>query len=169
VKARKAAAAARLLTWRTGYGDVAPPEKFPDGAVACEAPLQKQHPDAWRLGPRAALSDGLLIAGAQQVLIDIDGDTKGGDVAALVRERAFDAEVALHFGKNYRTAFYDTDNDGTFDLVLVDNDADPEADVRYVRGKEERNITAHWLSASYLGGEAMREKAVARFRTLRAP
>jgi S1-C subfamily serine protease len=87
-------------------------------------------PDPWALGPQVELADLInegkpqtLIAGMRrptQVLFDLDGDTNlDTPLPALVGGRAFDAEVAIHLGDedNPPRAFYDTDNDGSFDLI----------------------------------------------------
>jgi len=129
-------------------------------------------PDPWQLGPKVGL-DGkdVLVAGTarpEQILIDVDGDTKGTDVVELVSKRAFDAEVVFHFGGDRRTAFYDTDNDGTFDLILVDEDADPEADVRFtIKGgvwRAETGLDVPWMKASYLTFPEGERLATEKFR-----
>jgi len=142
-------------------------------------------PDAWRLGPMVALAESrpgagfdMLVAGRgrpEQVLVDVDGDTQDltedpDALAARVAARRFDAEAAFHFAPDRRTAFYDTDNDGTFDLILVDEDGDPEADVRFAlkRGqwKVSRDLAVPWMRAHYLkfkGGAAL---ATEKFRAI---
>ena len=58
------------------------------------------------------------------VLIDVDQDSVEGkknhaEAAKLVRAGKFDAEFALMKVRGMAWAFYDTDNNGSFDLVLV--------------------------------------------------
>lgn len=142
-------------------------------------------PDAWRLGPRVALRESspgkgfdLLVAGTErpeQVLVDVDGDTKdarddAGRIADLVEARAFDAEAAFHFRADRILAFYDRDGDGAFDLVLVDEDEDPEADVRYLLAdgswRVETGIDTPWLRASLLEFKEGAARATEKFRAL---
>jgi S1-C subfamily serine protease len=156
--------------------------------------LEREHekgpavPDAWRLGPVVALSKSpkatdydVVIAGTarpEQILIDVDGDTQGlrPEPAALremVAKRTFDAEAAFHFLGDRRIAFYDTNNDGTFNLVLVDNDEDPEADVRFrhERGKWRvwTGLDVDWLKADCLEFKDGAHLARPKFRMLVQP
>ncbi len=86
---------------------------------------------------------------------------------------AFRARAAFRFEEGRRVACYDTDDDGAFDLVLVDRDGDPEADDRFTRRADgwrvERDVNVPWLRAAYCAaipaGEA-RERAVAALRFL---
>lgn len=131
-------------------------------------------PDPWRLGPKVAL-DGkdFLIGGLarpEQILIDVDGDTQGAGVAELVTSRTFDAEAAFHFPGDRRIAFYDTENDGTFDLILVDEDQDPEADVRFTLlesdWRVETGLDVPLLKADYFRFEGGAALATEKFRRL---
>jgi len=144
-------------------------------------------PDAWRLGPNVALTTSdpalaapdILVAGTErptEILIDVDGDAQPdpAKLAELVRGRGFDAEVALHFAGDRKLAFYDSDNDGAFDVVLVDEDDDPEADVRFTlrdgKWKVEVDLDVHWLGSHYLtfkGGAAAAQKKFLFLRTKR--
>jgi len=96
-------------------------------------------PDPWHFGPSFALiHPQILVAGIDQpeaVLFDLDQDTptealQSGDPALLIGKRAFDAEVILNMTQGSGTAFYDRDNDGTFDLIVIDDDADGQVDAR---------------------------------------
>lgn len=135
-------------------------------------------PYAWNLGPNMTLKDLLnegrpqtLMAGTEepeQVMFDLDGDTpvellREEALHELVDKRRFDAEVVLHVGIVW-TAFYDTQNDGTFDLILVDIDPwDPAADLRYVpdpdgtwRAEDARDQP--WLKPDYIQDRRLAEK-----------
>lgn len=156
-----------LFTWRTEWGEVAPPETWlgaepapiePAAAAAPPGPI----PDPWALGPRVALAKAsaaspkadLLLSGGERpdrVLVDADGDGEP------VLGRAFDPEAAFLFLADRRIAYYDTDDDGRFDLALVDRDDDPEADERYVfdgggggAWREETQGDAPFLGTGYL-------------------
>ena len=66
----------------------------------------------------------VLDAEATTVVLDLDGDTfkgkgKGLSPIEAVREDAFDAEFAYRVSSGMAWAFYDADDDGRFDLVLV--------------------------------------------------
>jgi S1-C subfamily serine protease len=155
--------------------------------------LEREHekgpavPDAWRLGPIASLSKSspgatqhdVLVAGTrrpEQVLIDVNCDTKDlrpDNVAELVARKKFDAEAAFHFLSDRRIAFYDTHNDGRFNLILVDNDEDPEADVRfrYVKGRwwVRTGVDMDWLKADYLKFKDGARMARPKFQMLARP
>ena len=88
-------------------------------------------PDPWALGPRVEIVDlagegrpQTLVAGTdkpEELLIDLDGDSNlTMAVGDIVRKHAFDAEVGINLGgeEHPAVAFYDTDNDGTFDLII---------------------------------------------------
>jgi len=161
-----------LITWRTTWGEIAPPRKFPVEPAplpATRARGESGRPDPWALGPMVSLArtdpDGkvdMLLAGSTrpaQVLIDLDGDSGIADSspATAVRRamaRKLDWEIGLHFAPDRRTAFYDTDNDGQCDLILVDHDEDDRADTRYTledkTWRVERDVDAIWMSAAYL-------------------
>jgi len=155
--------------------------------------LEREHekgpaiPDAWRIGPVASLSKSspgakqhdIIVAGTrrpEQVLIDVDADTKDlrpDNVAELVKRKAFDAEAIFHFLGDRRIAFYDTQNDGRFDLILVDNDDDPEADVRFrfAKGKwwVRTDVDMEWLKADYLRFKDGAQMARPKFQMLVKP
>lgn len=69
-------------------------------------------------------------------LVDLDENSNRKDIrkADSYEEVAeiWDAELAVYL-RNGVECFYDTDNDGEFDLWLIDNDRDPEADIVWVR------------------------------------
>lgn len=141
-------------------------------------------PDPWRLGPRVGLTSSgkgagldLLVSGEarpEQILVDVDGDARATADAleSIVAARSFDAEAAFHFLGDRRIAFYDTDNDSTFDLILVDEDVDPEADVRLSLGPKgwsvQTDVAVPWLSASYLRFEHGASRAMVKFRALKS-
>jgi len=89
-------------------------------------------PDAYRLlGPWLDLPQSHVIASRthknavpNQFLLDLDGDSPAelverGDFVMLVDNRQFDAEMAVHHLPDRSIVFYDTDNDGAMDDVLV--------------------------------------------------
>lgn len=98
-------------------------------------------PDAWEIGSMVAFVEPYLLMASthqgRQLLFDLDHDTPNDllesmDLQQLIGERRFDIEVALHFSTDRRLAFYDTNNDGTMDVVLDDFDEDMTADRRFV-------------------------------------
>jgi len=141
--------------------------------LATARPAGPLVPDPWDLGPNITMVGAdVLVAGTakpEQILIDIDGDAKpGGDLEAIVQKRSFDAEAAFHFADGRRTAFYDTNNDGTFDLILVDEDDDPDADVSYklvgAQWVVRTDIADPWLGSGYLEFDGGATKAREKFK-----
>jgi S1-C subfamily serine protease len=122
-------------------------------------------PDAWQIGPLLKIVQRNVLVGGgpgwQQILLDVDMDTpvellEQGDFNKLVEGRRFDAELALHGYRNRRFAFYDTDNNGEMNLVLVDQDEDEAADLRYrldVQGRWhlDADINTKWLDPDLCG------------------
>ncbi len=105
-------------------------------------------PDPWDLGPRVQLQDidrdgtpDVLFGGRESpdmMLFDLDNDTPAAlrkNVDSLVRTRKWDFEFALRVVSSESTsaAFYDTDNDGTVDLVDVVEDRDNTKNNRFTR------------------------------------
>ncbi len=148
------------------------------------APVAPGQPSAWALGRDVHLApagrDGpwCLLVGqaleAAHVLIDLDGEVdkarrtpKG--LQTLVATRSFDAEIALRIESEPRRAlaWYDRDDDGTFDLLLVDRDGDHRADMRYVRSGDgwgkPADVDIELLSTGHLPGI---EGRAARTRSL---
>jgi S1-C subfamily serine protease len=77
---------------------------------------------------------------AEATFIDLDQDD---DAKKRSKARPFDAEViVLNKGDGYFT-FYDTDNDGTMDLVLRDKEGEGKADFgwRWKGGKYEQDLS----------------------------
>lgn len=102
-------------------------------------------PDAWDLGPRVQLlGPEVLAAGLdrpEQFLFDLDGDTDPALLRSvdksLVAQRKFDAEWALHTSRTGAVAFYDTDNDGVFDLIQARRRLGGDAtDQTFIRRKD---------------------------------
>ncbi|MEW6744018.1 MAG: caspase family protein [Planctomycetota bacterium] len=186
-----------IFTWRTEWPELGPPRTWMGGAVG---PLQQppatstwpsNMPDPWRVGsrgclvrsPASASQPDLILAGndvPSQVFIDLDEDSPAGSVQQLLAGRLFDAEAIFHFASGQTTAFYDRNNDGRFDLILVDRDQDPEADRCFSLAQEgwhvDEDVAMPWLSTAYLtylrGALDARERqrdvhqAVAKFRVL---
>lgn len=127
-------------------------------------------PDPWRLGVDVELRAtrlarrgefDWLVAGRAEpraMLVDLDNDTacKRNDAAAikeLITTRSFEAEVAFHFRADRNIAFYDSRNNGVFDLVLVDLDRDGDAEARFrlEAGKWVfERVSEPWIRAAYL-------------------
>jgi S1-C subfamily serine protease len=93
-------------------------------------------PDPWRAGPRALLKDGdgdgradalfLGTTGPEQALLDVDNDSPPAALRAgavdwprLVSAREWDFEMAARLEGPELAVFYDTDNDGSLDLILT--------------------------------------------------
>ncbi len=124
-------------------------------------------PEAWVLGPRVQLIDLLhegrpqtLISGLkspEEVMFDLDGDTPRellakGDLRVLIGQRRFDAEAVFHFQRDRRIAFYDSDNDGIFDIILEANNSEEWADTEYRLGTDQRwvvrtGVKLPWVDA----------------------
>lgn len=128
--------------------------------------------------PLKGIPDGSVIETTTSswtaLLVDVDRDTKlpklekGAkipEVQALVRDGKFDAEVAYlhHFGPGGGAdyVFYDTDNDGKFDLVLYARESgnEPTQAYRVVDGK----LVA---DAAAVKGRLMRTKSVFKNKAL---
>lgn len=100
-------------------------------------------------GERAALAhssektsspDLLLIGGKgespDRILFDLDDSGLKTDATS---SSDLDAELAVFFEAERRLALYDTENDGHFDLLLIDEDSDPMAErvLRRTKGSAE--------------------------------
>lgn len=183
---------AKLLTLRTGWGELAPPP-WPSEVARGErvrAPPGPDGPrerflDPWTVGPRAAVVKSrrelgrpdLLLLGNEEVeavLVDLDGDSPSGyDAARLVQERRFEAEAAFLFGSP-RAAHYDRTGDGAFDLVLIDAEGDGLAEERWAREGErwlhDENVALPWLSQGYVRLDpGARAEAARRLAVLQGP
>jgi len=168
----------RLFTWRTEWPLPLPPASWLDGKPE---PVRDRKgtgkdsgtsseikcPNPWQIGPNAALARScagltapdLLLAGddrPSQVFIDLDGTIGVVDRGAGFFPMGFDAEVAFHFGEEgTRTAFYDTDNNGDFDLIFVARGGADRADTYFIQDEKGKwqhihGIDVPWLSSRYL-------------------
>jgi S1-C subfamily serine protease len=106
-------------------------------------------PNPWAFGSRAVLRDidnngvpDALVggeSGPEIILFDLDNDTPrqllAGESAldTLVGQRKWDFELAIDVRGSGYDVFYDTDNDGTVDLVLTTDEAKPTAKDRVTR------------------------------------
>jgi S1-C subfamily serine protease len=128
-----------------------------------------QVPSAWDFGPRVQLQDAngdgvpdVLVAGTdapEVLLFDLDNDTPAAarkDVAALVRGRKWDFEFGLRLVRSESTsaAFYDTENDGTIDLIHVVQDQNHAQNTRFSRAtgkwRVDENVALNFPSQTYL-------------------
>ena len=106
-------------------------------------------PDPWSLPPRTELTDvdgdgrpDVLIAAngpnPEVLLFDLDGDSAlpttslAAAVTAAVRQRKWDFEVGLDTRGGGYVSYYDTDNNGSLDLILTTNNAQLVAQGRFV-------------------------------------
>lgn len=166
------------------------------------APLQPAVPDPWLLGAWVRLGRtsearrgeyDLLITGKpswratsrprrlSRVLLDLDNDANcrvadAGAIHKLVKTRSFDAEVAFHFLADRNIAFYDTQNDTKFDLILVDLGRDGRSDASFTLKKGrwvfDNKVGLPWMSTRYLAfldaNETLKVKAIKKFRSFRS-
>jgi S1-C subfamily serine protease len=111
-------------------------------------------PDPWNFSSRAVPGDidrdgkpdVLVAANAQQqpevFLVDVDNDTprellaSPADLARMINERRWDFEMALDVRGSGYTSFYDTDNNGTYDLVLATDADSMAAKQKFTRGDD---------------------------------
>jgi S1-C subfamily serine protease len=126
-------------------------------------------PDPWQLGPRVALQDldgdrkpDALVAGVEgveQILFDLDNDSVGPltDVGAIARGKKWDFEFAMRLSRSEptSTAFYDTNNDGTVDLIFTVDDDNHAKNSRFTRAADgswrlEQNVSMTLASATPL-------------------
>jgi hypothetical protein len=142
-------------------------------------------PDPWALGPRVELADvdrdgkaDVLFAGhtePETMLFDLDNDTSPAlvkDTAQLVASKKWDFEVGLNTGEGAPAAFYDTDNDGTVDLILTGHVEGGMVDGRFVRtaaGKwtYEGGLKLPLLSGRYLKSPELAARADRLIRAVR--
>jgi hypothetical protein len=73
----------------------------------------------------------VLQSGGLSILADLDGNTFRGKSAKLtnleaVQKGKFDAELVLHYVRGLSWAFYDRDDNGSFDLILVSDPSAPQ-------------------------------------------
>jgi S1-C subfamily serine protease len=139
-------------------------------------------PDPWHIGPRVEIVDLLhqgraqtLIAGTQrpeQIMFDLTGRTPkklldGRDTAALVKGHQFHVDVALHFSPVQDIAFYDTDGDGTLDLILIDRDKDRVANQELQRDPDGKWSVQERAHVKWIDGSNLKDaKLAARFMKL---
>lgn len=156
------------LTWETRWGRIVEPSPVagqPETTTPAPLPPGSADapPDGWALGPQVRLAwagNGagraacVLVSvtpgGPVHLLVDLDGEVPPADrtesgLARVVRERAFDAEIAVRREATRTLVWYDGDDDGTFDLVLVDDDRDERADVAF------RRRGAEWVRGPAFG------------------
>ncbi|MBU0754436.1 MAG: caspase family protein [Planctomycetes bacterium] len=188
-----------LMTWCTAWPAQAPPSDWLGGKPAVRTEHDQTDsialgletpPDPWRIGSRISLARSapevqgfdLLLAGEDrplQVFIDVDEDSPLENTPQAMEEiHRFEAEAAFHFCEDQRIAFYDRDNDGGFDLILIDHEAGPEADLRFSLENHqwirEAPVRVPWFSTGYLsflktmGSERKRaiRQAISKFAVL---
>ena len=117
-------------------------------------------------------SDALVFSPTRQsppvaMLIDLDQNSGNVTLEQLANPDArgrWDAEVAIHMVRGLR-AFYDTDNDGAYDLIVDDPDGDRKLDaaVRLANGKwsPDPTVTGGVLDAAYLKDAQLRRRFAA--------
>jgi hypothetical protein len=105
----------------------------------------------------------VLVAGAESprtLLFDLGNDSPPASVRELVTKRLWRFEVGIHQEGGETDVFYDTDNDGQVDLILIGSAGDQDARGRFVRSAagawqydSPKNISL--LSGSYLTDKAL--------------
>ncbi len=148
----------------------------------CEPPNPRDlDPNLWFASTTGAKQSDLLLAAAtadanapiHEELLDIDENSKLPPRSIVDPEwlaaRGFDWEVAVRFEPDATIVYYDRDDDGEPDLVLVDRDSDGVADASFERAgpiwRFDDRVRAPLVSAQYLatlsariGEKRVREK-----------
>ncbi len=119
-----------------------------EGRGSFPKPLQAMVRAPWTFGevagvPRRTLER--LDKGAAVAMVDLDGDSKNlatKSAEDLVRQQDYDWEAAFYRMGRLVWAFYDTDADGAYDLVLFSRDAKKGAvDAAYSLNKSGDKVT----------------------------
>jgi len=134
-------------------------------------------PDAYRvIGPWLNVPHPSILTAAatrdgrpSRYLFDLDEDTprdliRKKDFVQLVDGRRFDAEVAVHLFSDRSIVFYDTDNQGGMDTILVYGE-DARAELRFGRDPDsgwrlDNRVAVPFLDASLLAGNKLRNALV---------
>ncbi len=142
-------------------------------------------PDPWQIGPQVALKDldgdgrpDVLMAGTErpeEFLFDLDNDTPAAaskDLSGLVRDRKWDFEFALRVAADEPTssAFYDTNNDGTVDLIHTVEDRSHSRNVQFSRSADGKwqtaqNVTLTFPSSTYLTDPRLAQRLTALLKS----
>jgi S1-C subfamily serine protease len=135
-------------------------------------------PDPWRAGPRALLKDSdgdgrpdALFLGAtspENALLDVDNDSPAVaaqpdrvDWPRLVASRQWDFELAAHLEGPEVAVFYDTDNDGTVDLILTGTEPG-RASTRFTRDARGRWSVEAVAGLPLVSGRYFRDAGLGR-------
>lgn len=171
--------ALQVITFESGWGAIRIPPAA-EGAVrttvasTLSPPQAGTPPDPWKLAgsvylASAGASDAPCLVvgtadGVTTALIDLDGQAPGSaqtpaGLKELVTARSLDAEMAIRVERQPKrtTIWYDTDDDDTFDLVLVDTTGNLRANQRYRRAADgtwslEAAVDVPLLRSTYLTG-----------------
>ena len=107
-------------------------------------------------GMTSSFQAGLIATTAEAIFLVL-GDQLGVDsdlIREMVSSTSFDAEIALRIDEHQRVAFYDTNNDGSFDLILVDYEGDSKADITFRLENDAWRVDAEtqqeWLQIHHL-------------------
>lgn len=119
-----------------------------EGRGSFPKPMQAMVRVPWAFGELAGVSRRTLERldkGAAVAMVDLDGDTKDLATKAaddLVRQQQYDWEAAFYRVGKLVWAFYDTDNDGAYDVVLFSRDAKKgSVDAAYTLNKSGDKVT----------------------------
>jgi hypothetical protein len=156
-----------FLADRPAEPQVAVPDPWPTAVYCARLDLDDDGmPDTLAFG----MERGQQIVG---LVLDLDQDSdpefKPSQLASPAGRRAWDFEFAIQRSPLHRT-FYDTDNNGTIDLILTDNDQDGEADavLRLNKGTWAKDEARgrKMIDQTLLDRQAMRERLVRILRNV---
>ena len=163
-----------------------------DELKAAIADLPKQpiylRPDPWALGPQVELRDldgdgrpDVLLAGSGQRAENYLFDLRNSTPAALVTQeglrdliglKKWQFDMGLSANEGQPASFYDTDGDGTIDLILTGTVKDGNVDGRFVRSadgswKYESGLKLALVSSQYFKNPELAARADRMLRAVR--
>jgi S1-C subfamily serine protease len=147
-------------------------------AAVSDLPKQPMYllPNAWAFGPRVELRDldgdgrpDVLLAGgemAETMLFDLRNSTPAAlltkdGLSDLVAGKKWQFDLGITTNEGRPSAFYDTDSDGTIDLILTGAVQNGNVDGRFVRGPDGRWKYESGLKVPILSGQYFKNPMLA--------